>query len=457
MKSCKCGCHENEKSCTTPIPITCPNTQTKKNLDLEICNLQSEIDERLQNMPDFSQLEALFIQLENDVQNLSEEKLQIEYELRQKRKEDDKSISELKTENDNLINEINNKGLMIEKLYLDNKELYSTLDSKIKDNENLKEQLIKQNDVLKNVYDDKKNLENNLENLNILKNQDYSDIQELKAQIDFLTKENINNDLELNKLNEINNQCIDELNEEENINIKLKQVLKEKDDEIKQNTHELELTNDTLKRLGNDFNNLNIDNNQEEEHINIMDENLIKESQLKEEIIRKNQQLSELINEKDCEIEELNNQNILENNNLNNINKGISSLDNKIEQYKQHIIHLTDMNELLSKELIGIIDIDEQMRNNAFNRIQYLKGLKEDNKNIINQSLKNLTTYMQNNGNKGCYIKAENVNDSNENTNNDNKNRKEINNNEFYSLKDNNNNNDEEEQENFEENCNDDE
>ena len=176
---------------------------------------------------------------------------------------------------------------MIEKLYLDNKELYSTLDSKIKDNENLKEQLIKQTNVLKNVYDDKKNLENNLENLNILKNQDYSDIQELKAQIDFLTKENINNDLELNKLNEINNQCIGELNEEENINIKLKQVLKEKDDEIKQNTHELELTNDTLKRLGNDFNNLNIDNNQEEEHINIMDENLIKESQLKEEIIRK--------------------------------------------------------------------------------------------------------------------------------------------------------------------------
>ena len=59
------------------------------------------------------------------------------------------------------------------------------------------------------------------------------------------------------------------------------------------------------------------------------------------------------------------------------------------------------MNELLSKELEGIIFIDEQMRNNYINRSKYLKGLKEDNKIIINNSLKNLTTFMQNNGNKG--------------------------------------------------------
>ena len=255
MKTCKCGCHEYDTSSPNPVEDTCPNTPPQKNLDIEICDLQSEIEKRIQNTPDYSELESLFVQLENKVQNLSEEKLQIEYELRQKTKEDKRLISELKNENDNLIKEINNKSLIIEKIYLDNNDLYAELESKTKDNQYLKEQLIKQNDVLKKINKDRNNLQNNLNDLNILKNQDYSDIQELKAQINYLTKENENNDLELDKLVELNNQCLDELNEEENINIKLRNIIQEKDNEIKQNTHELELTNDRLKKLGNDFNN----------------------------------------------------------------------------------------------------------------------------------------------------------------------------------------------------------
>ena len=450
MKTCKCGCHEYDTSSPNPVEDTCPNTPRQKNLDIEICDLQSEIEKRIQNTPDYSQLESLFVQLENKVQNLSEEKLQIEYELRQKTKEDKRLISELKNENDNLIKEINNKSLIIEKIYLDNNDLYAELESKTKDNQYLKEQLIKQNDVLKKINKDRNNLQNNLNDLNILKNQDYSDIQELKAQINFLTKENENNDLELDKLVELNNQCLDELNEEENINIKLRNIIKEKDNEIKQNTHELELTNDRLKKLGNDFNNLNIDINEEEENINLLDENLIKESQIRDDLMNNNQQLSDLITEKECQIEELNKENIIEKNNLDDINKDISSLDDKIEEYKKHIINLTDINELLSKELRDIIEVDEQMKNNAIDRIQYLKGLKEDNKHIINQSLKNLKNYMENNGNKGCYIKTEKITDENENDTEINNNKKEKNNKKFFSFKDNNI-NDNEEQEYFEE------
>ena len=66
------------------------------------------------------------------------------------------------------------------------------------------------------------------------------------------------------------------------------------------------------------------------------------------------------------------------------------------------------MNEKLSKELEAIINRDEQMRYNVLNRVEYLNCLKEDNKNIINLSLKNITNFMQNNGNKGCYIKVDN-------------------------------------------------
>ena len=408
--------------------------------------MEKEIDEKRQNIPDFSELEKKLIQLENDVQNLSEVKLQIEYQLRQIDKGNDKLISDLEMENDNLDKEIKERNLMIEKLYFQNNNLYSILDNKTKDNIQLKEKLITQNEVLKKINNDRKNLENKLNNLNDLKNQDFCDIQNLEAQIDILTKENINNNNELNKINEMNDKCINAINDEDCMKDKLLQITKDKDKEIEENADELDLANQTLKRLANDLDNLNNANNENEQNINLCVEDLIKESQAKEEIINKNQQLSDLINEKDEEINNFSNMTDNQKNDLNNLNLEISTLTNKIEEYKQHIIKITDMNELLSQELEGIIFIDEQMRNNYINRAKYLKGLKEDNKIIINNSLKALTTYMQNNGNKGCYIKAEKI-DEEGNKNDDEEINKINNKNKYYSFKDKEN----EEEENYEE------
>ena len=444
LSYCNCECHENDPISNPKIQRTYPDTQSESNLDLEIRELQLEIEEKMQNIPNYTNLESKLLQLENDVQNLSEEKLQIEYKLRQFDKENGKLLSDLEIDNYNLINEIKERNLMIEKLYLKNNNLYSILGNKKKENQNLREKLITQNEVLKKINNDRKNLEDNLNNLNILKNQDFSDIQNLEAQIDFLTKENINNDNELNKLNEFNEKYINAISDEECMKDKLEQIINDKDIEIQQNANELELANDTLKRLGNDLNNLNIANNENEENINLCDQDLINESQIKEEIMNKNQQLSDLINEKDMEIANLTNEGNNKTNDLNNLNQDISSLNKKIEEYKQHIINITDMNEVLSKELEGIIAIDERMRNNIMNRSEYLKCLKEENKNIINHSLNNLTTYMQKNGNKGCYIKAEKKNEEkiliqNKN-NNDEMN---INKNIYYSFKDNENPNEE--------------
>ena len=439
LSSCNCQCHENDP----PSPRNeraCSNIQSQ--LDLEILELQNAIEEKEQNTPDFSELEKKLIQLENDVQSLSEEKLQIEYQLRQIDKGNGKLISDLEIENDNLDKEIKERNLMIEKLYFQNNNLYSILDNQTKDNMKIREKLITQNEVLKRINNDRKNLENDLNNLNELKNQDFSDIQNLEAQIDFLAKENIDNDNELNKLDDLNDKCINSINDEDCMRDKLLQIIKDKDNEIEENARELDLANQTLKRLGNDLNNLNMANNENDQNINLCDEDLIKESKTKEEIINKNRQLSNLINSKDEEINNFSNANDNQKNDLNNLNQEISSLANKIDEYKQHIIKITDMNELLSKELEGIIFIDEQMRNNYINRAKYLKGIKEDNKIIINNSLKNLTTYMQNNGNKGCYIKAEKI-DEDKNKNNN----KEINRNKYYSFKDKEN---EQEEENYE-------
>ena len=424
MSFCNCDCHEYDTPSPHKSQETFSNINTPNKLDLEICELQCKLKEKMKNLKNFSELEKKLIQLENDVQCLSEEKLKIEYELRQTGKGTNKLISDLQIENENLSNEIKERNIEIEELYFKNDNLYSILDLQIRENQNIGKKLIEQNEVLKEINNDRKNLENSLSNLNVLKNQDYSDIQNLEAQINYLTNENCNNENELNKLDEMNNKYLKEIKDEEIVKDELELLIEKNDFEIKEKTQELELAKETLNRLGNNLNNLNLENNQNDENINKYDEDLINESKLTKEILNKNQQLSDLINEKDKEIDCLNGENITQKDELNIINNDIILLDNKIEGYKKHILNLTDINDILSNEIEGIIHIDEQMRNNVINRANYLKRIKEENKNIINQSLYDITTFMQINGNKGCFIKA--VEKKVESKNKNNKKRKKI-------------------------------
>ena len=446
MSYCSCECHEYDQSSPQKKDEEYLDNQSQDKLDLEINKLLCQLEEKMENIKDFSELESKLYQLENDIQSLSEEKLKIEYELRQADKGTDHLISDLQIENENLSEQIKEKNIEIEELYLKNNNLYSILDLQIKENQGVGEKLIAQNEVLKEINNDRKNLENNLNNLNILKNQDFSEIQNLEAQINFLTKDNFNNENEINKLDELNKKLFKEIKDEKIKKDELELLFEKNDLEIKENTEELKLAKETLRRLENNFNNLNLENNKNEENKNIYDEDLIKESQMAEDILNKNQQLSDLINEKDKDLDNLNNEAISLKDELNIMNKDIILLDNKIEGYKTHILNLTDINELLSNEIKGILNIDIQMSKNVINRSKYLKRLKEENKNIIDQSLNDITTYMQINGNRGRYIKAK----TKKVKNNNKAQKKEKNKNKNYSpMKENE--NEEEQEENYEE------
>ena len=127
-------------------------------------------------------------------------------------------------------------------------------------------------------------------------------------------------------------------------------------------------------------------------------------------------------------------------NDMNNINKEIDLMNNNIELYKRHILVLTDVNENLSKELEEILDRDEQLRF-VLNRVQYLKMLKQENKNEINSSLDNIKNHMRNNGNRGFIVKRS-FNDNTNKSNNfeiNNKFNNNIKNNEINNTKFNNN------------------
>ena len=117
MQDCNC-------KCSTTIYDVCHNGCCNENLcelDCIIANLKSELFERQQNMRDYCALESKFIQLQNDIKLLSDQKNCLECELCEVGNEGNKLICNLKMENENLKNELNEKNTLNKKT----KPLYS--------------------------------------------------------------------------------------------------------------------------------------------------------------------------------------------------------------------------------------------------------------------------------------------------------------------------------------------
>ena len=149
MDNCDCSCH------LIPIKICVPNKiccccpcRNVCNIDCEISNLECQVNQKLQNEKDYCSLESKFRQLQNDIQLLSEEKLRLEYQLRKSGNDSNKLMSDLQCENNNLKKELKDKELLNDKLYSDNNNLFHLLESKTKDNQNLRDQICKQEDIL---------------------------------------------------------------------------------------------------------------------------------------------------------------------------------------------------------------------------------------------------------------------------------------------------------------------
>ena len=117
------------------------NNNSNPDQDRIISQLKAEIFEKEQNQKDFCQLQSKYRNLQNELQLLSEAKLHLEYELRSKTDSGNKAISDLKNQNENLLNELNEKIAMNKKLYNDNNNLFTDLESKTVENKRLKEKL----------------------------------------------------------------------------------------------------------------------------------------------------------------------------------------------------------------------------------------------------------------------------------------------------------------------------
>ena len=135
-------------------------------LDKVLSQLKSELFEKQQNMKDFNYLQNKFNNLLNNLEMINREKSNIECELRQLGDDSSKCISNLKTENENLLVELNEKISNNKKLYNDNNILFHNLEEQTNNNQNLRDNICEQEQLINHLNEEKANMEKQIFHLN---------------------------------------------------------------------------------------------------------------------------------------------------------------------------------------------------------------------------------------------------------------------------------------------------
>ena len=364
-------------------------TNSNPEKDLLISQLKAEIFEKEQNERNFALLQSKFRNLQNDFQLLSEAKLHLEYELRNKTDNGNKAISSLKAQNENILNELNDKLAMNKKLYNDNNNLYKTLESKNSENLSLRDQISDQERMLSQLTNDKNNMERTILNLNQSREQQGTNIKNLQDEVDRLHYKNDLQNKNLIAQVERNEQLMKELDNQIIENKNLQGKLQSKNENLNTTRRQLGNANQTIDKMEQDLNALNYTLSRCKNDACAMNNNLSKETAMRQQIEKNNERLEMMIQDRNNEIKSLNNENDSMKMSLDALNGDRQQLTDELEKYKKHILILTEQNDKLANELEEVLDRDMKLRM-QLNRTERLEMVIDQNRNILENSLDNL-------------------------------------------------------------------
>ena len=117
-------------SCSTYELNKSPDPCSKS---LKISQLKSQLVQLEEDDKAYNDLLQKYRQLQNEYQLINEAKLHLEYELRQKNETTNKILNDLKAQNMDLTNELNEKENIYKKLYADNTNLFRNLEDRKKE------------------------------------------------------------------------------------------------------------------------------------------------------------------------------------------------------------------------------------------------------------------------------------------------------------------------------------
>ena len=126
---------------------------------LKISQLKTQLNQLEADDNAYNELLQKYRQLQNEYQLINEAKLHLEYELRQKTESTNKIINDLKCQNVDLNNELNEKNTIYQKLYADNTNLFRNLEERKKENENFCKTLEENENMINQLNQDKEQCE----------------------------------------------------------------------------------------------------------------------------------------------------------------------------------------------------------------------------------------------------------------------------------------------------------
>ena len=374
---------------------------------LKISQLKSQLIQLEEDDKAYNDLLQKYRQLQNEYQLINEAKLHLEYELRQKNETTNKILNDLKAQNMDLTNELNEKENIYKKLYADNTNLFRNLEDRKKENENFCKVIEENENMINHITQDKAQCEHDAMLLNGTSKKNESDIQTLCNQLDNLKLKSRSQNDELTKKNlEMNNnqKC---LNEVKNDNANLNNQINLKISSLETVQKQLNIANQSIVEMQNELNNLEKSHslglnqleavkinfkNEHEKRIQAENDNVRLEGILKDKEDNMNK-LSTLNGQLKSDRDQL----------LSTKNKLISDLD----KYKGHILILTEQTEKLTDELQRIIDEDSELYNLNSSQIQRLQKVIYENKKLLSDeiaALNALENYVRNQSNYGNTI-----------------------------------------------------
>ena len=349
--------------------------------DVLISKLTTKINKLEQQEKDFDILNQEFKQLENDYTLLNEAKLRLEYEIKQREEAYNKRICDLKSANENLQNGLNDKMCVNKKLFEEKQCLENTLKSKNDEIADTKDKINNLNDKLNSTQNNKDDLQNNLRGLNDLKLKQRDQITDLVNDNKRLAKLCQEQDHSLyladQEKQKLSKKIMDDNANISNLNSKLRAHGNNLNNLQKQldNSNEINIKlKDNVKNLENELTNDKIDN----ENLN---NELCRERGAREDEEKKNDQLKCILCDRENKIKYLNND--YEKIKIAHQKKSEerSVYQNENEKLKEHIMILTRQNQDLTQEIDNVIREDEQIQN----VLERMSLALKDNDDILSQ------------------------------------------------------------------------
>ena len=370
-----CDCYEMNK---------CQDYNAKS---LKISQLKSQIIQLEENDKAYNALLQKYRQLQNEYQIINDAKIHLEYELKQKNETTNKILNDLKCQNMDLTNELNEKNTIYQKLTADNVNLFHNLEDRKKENENFCRTVSENENMINNITQDKIHFENDAMVLNETSKKNEDNIKKLCDQLNSLKLKNQNQNDEINSKNiEINDnqKC---LNEVQCDNANLNNQINLMNSSLDNIQCQITLANKTITELTKEINVKREEYEKGKGQLQNIKINFQNEHENRIRAENDNMKLEDILKEREETLNKLNYLNSSLKCDRNKLCEDKNKLMNDLERYKSHVIILTDQTEKLTDELQKIIDEDTGLYNLNNAQIQRLQKIIYENKKLLSDEI----------------------------------------------------------------------